>query len=157
MIELTRLEKCEAAVKAGYTYDKETGIVIGLRGKQIKGKDSGGYYHIKGSTRFEGVLPVHHFAWYCVYGNVDFIMLDHDNEIKNDNRIVNLRISNSSLNQLNISASKGYSFDKNKNLYNMQIVLDGVKTQKYFNTAEEAREVYLQLKKEHMEKHYGTN
>ena len=157
MIELTRLEKCEAAVKAGYSYDKETGEVIGLRGKVIKGKDSAGYYFIKGGNRFKGILSLHHFAWYCVYGNVDFIMLDHDNEIKNDNRIVNLRISNSSLNGLNVSSRKGYSFDKNKNLYNMQIALDGVKIQKYFKTTEEAQEAYLQLKKEHMEKHYGTN
>ena len=154
---MTRLEKCEAAVKAGYTYDKETGIVIGLRGKVIKGKNGDGYYHIKGSTHFEGALSVHHFAWYYVYGNVDFIMLDHINEIKTDNRIVNLRIANNSLNQLNTSSSKGYSFNKNKNLYNMQIALDGVKIQKYFKTAEEAEELYLQLKKEHIENHYGTN
>ena len=157
MIELTRLEKCEAAVKAGYTYDKETGEVIGLRGKVIKGKDSAGYYFIKGGNRFKGILSLHHFAWYCVYGNVDFIMLDHDNEIKNDNRIVNLRISNSSLNGLNVSSRKGYSFDKNKNLYNMQIALDGVKIQKYFKTAKEAEEAYLQIKKEHIENYYRTN
>ena len=154
---MTRLQKCEYLKQKGYTYDKETGEVIGLRGKVIKGKNGDGYYHIKGSTHFEGALAVHHFAWYCVYGNVDFKMLDHINEIKTDNRIDNLRIANNSLNQLNTSSSKGYSFNKNKNLYNMQIELDGVKIQKYFKTGEEAQEAYLQIKKEHMEKHYGTN
>ena len=155
---MTREERCELAIERGYIYDFETGYIYNRYGKISKSIQSKGYVQIAaGVNKKTFQILGHHFAWYCVYGNVDFKMLDHKNEIKTDNRIDNLRIANNSLNQLNTSSNKGYGFNKNKNLYNMQIILDGVKIQKYFKTTEEAQEAYLQLKKEHMEKHYGTN
>jgi len=156
MNKLTRLEKCELALRIGYTYDKETGEIKDSCGFNVGGIDTTTGYIRIGISSFNK-MQAHHFAWYYVYGNVDFTMLDHINQIKTDNRIDNLRISNGSLNQLNKSSSKGYIFIKKKNRYRMEIVLDGVRTQKYFKTAEEARELYLQLKKEHIENHYRTN
>lgn len=85
---MTRLEKCESLKSKGYTYDPETGKVFGVYGKQIKRKTIDGYVIIR-----ENNLYAHHFAWYMVYGNVDFIKLDHRNTNPSDNRISNLRIS----------------------------------------------------------------
>jgi hypothetical protein len=90
----------------------------------------------------------HHFAWFMVYGNVDFIELDHINQIKNDNKIDNLRIATRQLNQHNkLNTTKGYCFDSNRNKWKSTIKLNG-KTINLgrFNTEIEARNAYLKSK-----------
>jgi hypothetical protein len=145
---MTRLEKCETLKNKGYTYEPETGKIFGVYGNQINRKNNRGYIIIR-----ENGLYGHHFAWYWVYGNVDFKMLDHKNRIKNDNRISNLIISNHSQNALN-KETKGYTWDKSRNKWKSQIHING-KT-KYlgnFDTEEKARNTYLNAK----QKYYITD
>jgi hypothetical protein len=90
---------------------------------------------------------MHHFAWYCVYGNVDFNMLDHINTVRTDNRISNLRIVTEQQNCFNRNI-KGYSWNKNSKKWQSEIMIDGDK--KYlgcFDTIQEAKRAYLEAKK----------
>ena len=144
---MTRLEKCELLKSKGYTYDPETGKIYGVYGKEIIAKDKDGYIVLgqRGMNNLRG----HHFAWYMTYGNVDFIELDHDNRIRHDNRICNLRISDRNQQTQNTNA-KGYCWDKQKNKWRSQIQIN--KQQIHlglFNTEEESRNAYLQAKKKY--------
>jgi len=144
---MTRLEKCELLKSKGYTYDKETGKIFGVRGKEIIRKTKG-YILISNHFGNQSLLG-HHFAWYMTYGNVDFIELDHINRNKTDNRICNLRISNRSQQTQNTNA-KGYDFHKLANKWRAQIQVEGKRFYLgLFNTEEEARQAYLEAKKKY--------
>lgn len=144
---MTRLEKCELLKEKGYKYDPETGKVYGTSGKEIISKDNKGYIRIRKMGLMPGGLRCHHYAWFMVYGNVDFEMLDHINRDKSDNRISNLRISNSQLNPEN-QIGKGYYLENNKwramIRVNKKIINLG-----YHKTEEEARQAYLQAKQKY--------
>jgi hypothetical protein len=145
---MTRLEKCELLKSLGYTYDAETGKIFGMKGKEITRKCNKGYICLTNQL-FKGNLKGHHFAWYMIYDNVDFEMLDHINRIKSDNRIVNLRISNTQKNAFNTNA-KGYYFDKSTNRWRSIISIDGKKKHLgRFDTEEEAKEAYLIAKEKY--------
>ena len=140
---MTRLEKCELLKSKGYTYNPETGKIYGMFGKEIKRLSDDGYINLDNNLRG------HHFAWYWVYGNVDFEQLDHINRIKNDNRISNLRDVTHAENQLN-RFGKGYGWFKNKNKWRSYIQTNKLyKHLGYFNTEEEARQAYLQAKEKY--------
>ena len=141
---MTRLEKCKIAIDLGYTYDSLIGKFYGSRGFEVGYVRKEGYVGLY-TPQFKH-LQAHHFAWYYVYGNVDFEQLDHINQIKTDNRIDNLRIATHQLNQHN-KTFRGYSFISSRNKYKTSIMLDGKNIyQGYFKTEEEARKKYLELK-----------
>ena len=148
---MTRLEKCKLLKSKGYKYDPNTGLVFGLRGKNISSTDKDGYLIIGGGKKFNGNLKLQHFAWYMIYDNVDYEMLDHINEIKSDNRISNLRISNNSKNQMNrFTTVKGYTQHKKTKRWCSRIKLNGkLKHIACFETEEEARQSYLQAKEKY--------
>lgn len=138
---MNRLEKCQYFESKGYTYDKNTGKIFGMYGKEISGKDKDGYIILQTG------LKAHHYAYYSIYGNVDFIMLDHINRIVDDNRIENLRIVTHQENQWN-NGGKGCYLKNNK--WMSQIQLNNKKIHLgYFNTEEEARQAYLEAKKKY--------
>lgn len=141
---MTREEKCKLAIERGYTYDPETGIVYGIKGKIIKSK-SNGYIRIFFYDLNER-LQVHHFGWYCV--NKEIVpYLDHINGIKDDNRIINLRSVTLQQNQWNRNTAKGYCWCKTKNKWNSYIRINGVKKNLgCFKSEEKARETYLKAK-----------
>ena len=138
---MTRLEKCELLKERRYTYDAETGKIFNRHGKELK-RTWGGYIKL-----YNGLLG-HHFAWYITYGNVDFEMLDHINQIKDDNRIVNLRLANSNINQQNkLKTTKGYTWHKNHKKWMSSINVNKKCIHLgYFDTEEEARNAYLNAK-----------
>jgi len=139
---MTKLEKCELLKEKGYTYDKETGKIYGVRGTEITRKD-GGYIVICGNKNFKGSLRGHHFAWYMTYGNVDFQQLDHINRVKDDNRICNLRVATHQQNQWNNDA-KGYSWSKELKKWKARIKINHQEIYLgLFNTEEEARDAYI--------------
>jgi hypothetical protein len=71
------------------------------------------------------------------------LLIDHINRIKNDNRLVNLRLVTIQENMFNQNA-KGYS--KHKNGFQGQITLNGILKSKRFKTEDEARQWYLEQK-----------
>ncbi len=143
---MTRLEKAELLKSKGYTYDADTGKIFGITGNEIISKHSGGYIRIGGSNHFKGHLLGHHFAWYMTYRNVDFNMLDHINRDKTDNRISNLRISNTQKNAFNKN-SKGYSWHKKAQKWESKIMLNGKNIYLgLFDTEEQAENAYLNAK-----------
>ncbi len=143
---MTRLERCEILKSKGYTYDPETGKIFGVYGKEIKAITQD-YITIRGGNNFKGKVLGHHFAWYMIYGHVDFDRLDHFNRIKTDNRISNLRILTHQQNLFNTNA-KGYYWHKLTQKWASQIMLNGKnKHLGLFNTEEEARQSYLESKK----------
>ncbi len=145
---MTRLEKCEILKSKNYTYDPETGKIFGVYGKEYKTKLKG-YICIHGSNNFKGNVKGHHFAYYMIYGHVNFEELDHINRIKTDNRISNLRILTNQQNSFNSNA-KGYSWHKPNQKWVSRIVLNGKLIHLgYFNIEEEARQAYLEAKKKY--------
>jgi len=146
---MTRLEKCELLKSKGYTYDPETGKIYGISGKEIISRHSDDYILIRNHRIMKGNLYAHHYAYYSVYGNVDFEILDHINRDKTDNRISNLRIVTPQQNRFNTNA-KGYSYHKKNKKYQTCIMVNKKNiTLGYFNTEEEARNVYLEAKKKY--------
>jgi hypothetical protein len=74
--------------------------------------------------------------------------IDHINQDKSNNNIENLRLVTNQENGFNRGA-KGYYFNKAKNKFRAQIRLNGENINLgYFNTEEEARDAYLEAKKE---------
>ena len=142
---MNRLDKCIALKKKGYTYDKDTGKIYGVFGKEITRKDNRGYIILK--TLGISNLYGHHYAWFMTYGNVNFELLDHKDINKSNNKIDNLRIISSQQNSFNKN-SKGYCFDKSRNKWLSKIKLNGktIYLGRY-NTEEEARQAYLNAKK----------
>ena len=144
---MTRLERCELFKSKGFTYNPETGKIYGIRGKEIISKNKDGY--IKCMCDRKEILG-HHFAWFMIYDNVDFIELDHKNRNRDDNRISNLRISTRSQQGQNRDNVKGYTWDKNKKKWKSYIMLD----QKYiflgyYDIEQDARNSYLEAKKKY--------
>ena len=143
---MTRLEKCELAIKRGYTYDPKTGNVYSRLKKQVTYKDKYGYIRISTTISYRNNISIyaHQFAWYWV--NKECVeQLDHINCIRDDNRIINLRPVNIQQNSFNRITSKGYY--KTNNKYRSQIHINSQKISLgYFNTEEEARNAYLAAK-----------
>jgi hypothetical protein len=144
---MTRLEKCIALKDKGYIYAPETGKIYGVRGNELNRKDNSGYIVIGNRSILSSNLYAHHFAWYWVYGNVDFDLLDHKDQNPSNNRIDNLRILDNQKNLFN-TKSKGYYWDKYHNKWRSQIVLNRKTIYLgLYNTEEEARQAYLNAKK----------
>ena len=147
---MTRLEKIELAIAKGYTADFITGKVFGVKGKEIRAKHSAGYIKIRICLdKKKHDLLAHQFIWYLYCGKIEE-RLDHINEIRDDNRIINLRVLTNSDNTANTSKSKGYCWHKGKKKWMTRI---GVRRKKIylglFNTEAEAKEAYLTAKKIH--------
>jgi hypothetical protein len=146
---MNRLEKCQLVKSLGYTYDLNTGKIYGVKGNEIKSTNR--YIIITGNKKFKGNLLGHHFAWYMIYDNVDFEMLDHINGDKTDNRICNLRISNKYKNQWNrFDEIKGYSWSARDNKWKSTIKANGKSIfLGLYETEEEARQSYLLAKEKY--------
>lgn len=145
------------------SYDIETGIFTNLtqraqcvkKGADAGGKHPEGYIYIQIDGK---QYNAHRLAWLYIYGELPKYPLDHINEIKDDNRISNLRLdinnenlhnkSNPQIN--NTSGFRGVHWSKKCQKWAAQISIKGkVKHLGLFNTAEEAYEAYLRAKREH--------
>jgi hypothetical protein len=143
------------------SYDPETGVFTNLtkrRGGGLIG-DAVGY------KRPEGYIQItfdykryfaHRLAWFYMYGYFSILQIDHINEIKDDNRIINLRLVTAKQNSQNISKPnidntsgfKGVSWSKPNKNWRATIKISGKsKFLGSYNTPEEASEVYLAAKR----------
>lgn len=144
---MTRLEKCKLLKEKGYTYNPETGKIYGIYGKEINNIGGKGYIQIK----YKNIkLYGHHYAYFCVYSNVDFKEIDHINNNRSDNCISNLRSVNSQQNNFNRKNTKGYTWNKRAKKYVSQITINYQKIYLgLYDTKEEAKKVYLEAKKKY--------
>jgi len=149
-------------IKTYLSYNPNTGIFTWItkntnriKINDIAGhKNSEGYIHI----RFDGKLYLaHRLAWLYVNGELPKKDIDHINEIKDDNRICNLRLATpqenthnqSSPMSTNASGFRGVHWHKQDKKWRARITVNGkAKSLGLFDTAEEAHEAYLKAKKE---------
>lgn len=118
-------------------YDPETGIFTWKKRVLSKGRESRKSGKIAGSLNPQGYLELrinnnhyycHRLAWLYFYGVLPIGCIDHINQIKDDNRIKNLRIASKSLNTVNSkirsdnkSGSRGVSFYNGKWIVHLTI------------------------------------
>ena len=131
----------------GWTYNPETGDVISHTGRLIKGKDNKGY--VKCGLRLpDGVIinvRAHQLGYYMMTGLVGEI--DHINRIKDDNRLSNIRLCNSQINNSNKNVN-GFCYMKRLNKFQSYIYKNKKKI--YLGLYEnelEAKKAYLDAKK----------
>jgi hypothetical protein len=146
---MTREKKCKLAIKTGFTYNPETGLIYNRFGKIITAKTNGYInLYVNINKKFYGIGG-HQFAWYCVYKEC-VEEIDHVNGLRDDNRICNLRSVTRKQNQWNQTRSKGYTWNKNVEKfqsqigYNKKVIYLGL-----FNTEQEAKNAYLQAKQKY--------
>lgn len=140
---MTREQKILMAIEKGYVYNPETGQVFGVTGKELISTHTKGYRLINLTQGKTYVLLAHQFAWYWVYGEV-LERIDHINEIKSDNRIINLRPLTNQENLFNSSKAKGYFWNRQRKKFTSQIMVFGKKiVLGHYDNEEDARKSYL--------------
>lgn len=117
--------------------------------KYCKGTDSNGYLQ---SSIMCKVYLHHRIIAYTFMGldieNI-YLLIDHENHIKHDNRVKNLRVVSNQQNQFNRIA-KGYSWNKQKQKwkasikYNSKNIYLGM-----FKNEQDARNAYLKAKEQY--------
>lgn len=108
---MTRLEKCELALKLGFTYNGLNGDVISPTGKTVVKATKNGYLMLtlRDEKRKVYYLYAHQFAYWVIH-NKTVDCIDHIDRNKKNNIGYNLRSVNKSQNAMNMSNVKGVSF-----------------------------------------------
>ena len=138
------IERIKIMIDKGFTYNRNTGEIFGVKGGIVINKAKG---YIRCSFKYKGKkydVQGHQFAFFYIHKYLPKC-IDHINRIKCDNRIDNLRESNTYLNAINNDA-KGYRKVRNK--YQAEIRVEGKYLYLgYFDTEEKAHDCYLAAKK----------
>lgn len=134
-------------IERGITYNPESGLIYGVKGKEFKVKNKRGYIQVSTYKGKMWRVYGHQFAYYYIYGKI-VNCLDHINGIKYDNRICNLREVTYSENSWNQKKNaRGYSAVRN-GLYQSRIRINGkLKSLGYYKNTDDARNAYLEAKK----------
>jgi hypothetical protein len=145
----------QSFIKSCLNYNEETGLLYYKNpyfssdiGRAIGGKDEKGYIRIRiNYIKYKA----HRIIWLWYYGEDPHNKeIDHINGIRDDNRIVNLRLATDRLtaqNNIRTRSGKlvGTSWDKRENKWHAQIKLRGYQYSRgYYNTEEEAHKAYLE-------------
>ena len=142
-------------LRAVLSYSPDTGIFVwisGVRNGQVAGNvDNLGYRRICVFGRF---YKAHRLAWFYVNGKWP-IEIDHVNGVRDDNRLVNLRAANRSINVQNVgprrnntSGFTGVSFYRRTGRWRAQIKNAGRTVHLGdFDQPEAAHDAYMEAKK----------
>lgn len=108
---MTRLEKCELAIKLGFSYNGLNGDVITPTGKVLIKTTKNGYLMLtlRDEKRKTYYLLAHQFVYYIVHNKI-VDLIDHIDGNKKNNLLFNLRIVTKSQNAMNMKNVKGVSF-----------------------------------------------
>ena len=151
-------------MRALLTYERDTGLLrwarrVGSRGKIPAGTVAGckGVYGYVLVRLPQGLYPAHRLAWYIETGTWPAfgLVIDHANEIKDDNRWENLRLTTLNMNMVNRRASlpntSGYrGVIRVRGQFRAQIKIDGkLKMFPQRATAEEAHADYVEASRTH--------
>ena len=154
--ELTQQE-----LKENLHYNPLTGIFTRLKsmtntvkvGDIAGSKEKTGYVSITINNKH---YRAHRLAWLYMTGEIPKGMIDHKDGVKDNNRFNNLREADKIQNGQNQNKARkgsssgflGVSYNKNEGKYSAQIGLNFKKKHLgYYNTAEEAYQVYLVAKR----------
>jgi hypothetical protein len=135
-------------------YDPDTGLFTWLVNKRsVKAEYLAGNVNHKGYIRIkvnQKEYLAHRLAWLYIYGVMPKHNIDHVNNIKNDNCIINLREATHSQNMINrpktkrnTSGYKGVGFNKRAKKFRATITINKHQIHLgYYATAEEASLIY---------------
>ena len=150
----------QTTLKENLFYNEDNGLFYwAIHRRRVKqGSVAGtvrkdGYIQIKVAGHF---FLAHRLAWLYVHGEFPSLMIDHINQDKKDNRILNLRIANKSQNaqntlppRTNTSGYKGVSWNRHVNKWRASIKLNQVsKHLGFFDCKEMAHAAYLNASKQ---------
>ena len=136
-------------LKLWLDYDPETGVFLRKKYSSQKrpcGTVDNGYLFIsvKGKK-----YKAHHLAWLWAYGKLPTKIIDHINQVRNDNRICNLRETTHSINSLN--SDKNFGVYKHHNKFRARVKIGDKQVHLgLFKSEEEARNAYLSAKEKHI-------
>lgn len=144
---MTREARCKYLKSKGYKYNSLTGIVANKKGVALLAKSSHGYIRIDFSIYKKTYhVYAHQFAWYISFQEC-VELIDHENHIKTDNRLCNLKASSKSKNSLNTKKNKGCSYNKEHKRWRAYLTVNKkVNFLGYFVTETEAHQAYLKEK-----------
>jgi hypothetical protein len=145
---MERIDKCKLAIKNGFTYNNVTGEITGPSGVVCRKVGKNGYIQItvRNNKKVAYYISGHQFAWFFEFNEV-VPFIDHVNQIKTDNSILNLRSVTKSQNAMNMKNVKGYTFCSRSKRYIAIIMVNYKKKQLgVFKTPEEASKCYLENK-----------
>jgi hypothetical protein len=152
---------CET-IRDYFDYDPLTGHVTHRRKRSRKTVPGAraGHATRPGDHRaigIDGVLyPEHRIIWIWVHGTLDPAMdVDHENRVRDDNRLENLRLAtraenlwNGRLLDSNTSGVKGVSYSTRDRRWVVQVMCRGVRHGSYHETKEQAIEAVARLRNE---------
>jgi hypothetical protein len=110
-------------------YDQNTGLFTWIKNNKKAGSPNKcGYIHIGINNKS---YKAHRLAWLYVYGRFPLDKIDHINNIKDDNRLCNLRectqqqnCLNSKMKKSNTSGVKGLNWHKKHKKWNVRVSLN---------------------------------
>lgn len=143
-------------VRALFDYDPINGGLIWRKDGKVAGSiEHHGYIRIGVKNK---TYRAHHLVWLWHHGVFPDTIVDHINQVKNDNRIENLRLSDPTLNNLNRSTGsnntsgyKGVSYVKRINKYQVTITVKGkLYRLGQYKTFEEAKYARISAEEEYL-------
>jgi hypothetical protein len=135
----------QAELKRRLHYDPDTGQFKWLIpfSNRVKAGDVAGWQEANGyiCIRIDGFdYKAHRLAWLYMTGENPRHLIDHRNQVKDDNRFANLREATKSQNAANNHKPAKARYHWQSKLWQARVVINGKEKSRYFKTEAEAIE-----------------